>query len=131
MRRKQLIGIICALAGVLTLALAWRLTGLAGFGLAADDAASRLAFAAHWLLLPGLTLLAGIFGAARRGFYRDAIDGTRSPANYVLEITLRYNINTVEQVVLAAIAWAGLAAALPHDRLGLIPVLALLFVFGR
>src|ERR1700691_815171 len=73
----------------------------------ADNAASRLAYAAHWLILPGLTLLAGIVAAGRRGFIADAIDGTRTPANHGLEINLRYNLNTLEQVALAAIAWSG------------------------
>ncbi|HEX4295451.1 MAG TPA: hypothetical protein VHZ29_15050 [Rhizomicrobium sp.] len=35
-----------------------------------DDTASRLAFAAHWLLLPGLTLLAGIALVANQRFFR-------------------------------------------------------------
>jgi hypothetical protein len=40
-------------------------------------------------------------------------------------------VNTVEQVVLAAIAWAALAVTLPHDRLVAIPSMAFLFAFGR
>ena len=92
---------------------------------------SRLAYMLTWLLLPGLALLIGVQGAARRGFYRDAIDGTRTPTSPALEINLRYNTNTVEQVLLAAIAWAGLALYLPKDQLALIPVLAIVFFAGR
>ncbi len=99
--------------------------------LPADDAADRLAFAVRWLLLPGLTLLAGVIGAGRRGFYRDAIEGTCAPTSYSLEINLRHNQNTFERTVLAANAWIGLLLALPHDRLVLIPVMAMLFAFGR
>jgi hypothetical protein len=97
----------------------------------ADDLASRLAFAAGWLLAPGWCLLAGVFGASRRGFYADAIEGTRTPSARTLEINLRYNQNTIEQTILAAIAWLGLAVALPRDQVILIAGMAILFVVGR
>ena len=38
-------------------------------------------------------------------FVDDAIDGARVSKNRLIEITLRYNQNTLEQTVLAAIAW--------------------------
>ena len=69
--------------------------------------------------------------AGRRGFYPGLIDGARDPSNRGFEINLRYNTNTLEQVVLAAIAWSGLALALPQERLVLIPAMAFLFVAGR
>ncbi|HWE47944.1 MAG TPA: hypothetical protein VG407_18140 [Caulobacteraceae bacterium] len=132
-RRKQLIGIGLSLAAIVVvivvLSQARRL--FAAVPLPAGDAASRLAYVGRWLLAPGLTLLIGIHGAARRGFFRDAIDGTRTPASNALEINLRYNQNTLEQVVLAAIAWSGLAVTLPVERLALIPAMAALFVVGR
>jgi hypothetical protein len=95
------------------------------------DVGSRLAFALRWLLVPGLTLLAGVVGAARRGFYADAIDGTRTPASRGLEINLRYNQNTIEQILLAVFAWVGLALELAPDGLPIIPVMAILFAIGR
>jgi MAPEG family protein len=97
-----------------------------------DDDGARLAYAARWMLLPGLCLLAGIgFVANRRFFVPDAIDGAPASASRVLDIALRYNRNTLEQTVLAAIAWSGLALALPHARLGLIGLLAVVFTLGR
>ena len=97
-----------------------------------DDDAARLAFAARWLLVPALCLLAGVGTMANRRFFSsDAIDGTRAPQNRSLEINLRYNQNTLEQAVLAAAAWIGLALVLPHERLGLIGMLAMLFAAGR
>lgn len=96
-----------------------------------DDIPHRLAFAAHWLVIPGLTLLAGIMGATRRQFSADAIEGTRTPAGPSLEINLRYNQNTIEQVLTAAIAWIGLSVSLPYDSLIAIPASALLFGLGR
>ena len=97
----------------------------------ADDLATRLAFAVRWLLAPGVMLLAGIHVAASRGFHADAIDGTRTPRSHYLEIALRYNQNTLEQTMLAAIAWCGLAVTVPHAALAFIPAMAGLFVVGR
>jgi hypothetical protein len=97
-----------------------------------DDTAARLAYAIKWLLVPGLCLFAGIAMTANRRFFSpDAMNGTRAPQSPNLEINLRYNQNTLEQTVLAAIAWAGLALALPADRLQLIAMLAVLFAGGR
>src|ERR1700760_2184267 len=114
-RRQQLItglGAFCGgIVAVTVLLNARPLFG--GLALPPDDTASRLALVVRWLLLPGVTLAAGVQVAARRGFLPGAIDGTRTPANRALEINLRYNQNTLEQTVLAAIAWAGLAIALP------------------
>lgn len=76
-------------------------------------------------------MLAGIIAAGRRGFIADAIEGTRTPANHGLEINLRYNQNTLEQTVLAAIAWGARAPILPRDALVLIAMMAFLFAFGR
>jgi hypothetical protein len=97
----------------------------------ADDIASRLAFAVGWLLVPGWCLFAGVFGASRRGFYANAIEGTRTPSARTLEINLRYNQNTVEQSILAAIAWLGLAVAMPREQVILIAGMAILFAVGR
>jgi len=97
-----------------------------------EDEASRLAFAARWMLVPALCLLVGIgLTANRRFFAADAIDGSPTPQSNALQINLRYNRNTLEQTVLAAVAWSGLALALPHEQLGLIPLLAIFFATGR
>ena len=132
-RRKQLLVAAQSVAAALVVVM----VGLHASSLfatslpAADDLATRLAFALRWLLAPGCSLLAGVQVAAGRGFHADAIDGTPTPKSRLLEITLRYNRNTVEQVLLAAIAWLGLALAVPHAALALIPAMAGLFVAGR
>ena len=132
-RRKQGVVIALSLLAAIAVLLVGRnaRTWCGGLVPPADDLATRLAFAAHWLLAPGSTLLVGIVNAGRRGLYADAIDGTRTPANRGLEIGLRYNQNTLEQVVLAAIAWPGLAVSASHANLAFIPAMALLFVVGR
>ncbi len=133
MIRKQLVVAAGMGAAAIMLIVFWQ--HLAGLPLPlpdGNDQAARLAFVAHWLLLPGLALLAGIGAVANQRFFvADAIDGGRSPGGWFLEVTLRYNQNTLEQIVLAAIAWSGLALVLPHERLGLIPGLAVLFFAGR
>lgn len=94
--------------------------------------ADRLALAAQWLLVPGFCLLVGIALAANRRFFSaEVIDGGPPLRRGAFEINLRYNQNTLEQTLLAAIAWAGLALALPVRDLGLIPALAGLFAAGR
>ena len=132
-RRKQGVvvglGLLAALVVVVAGSSAPR--WFAGWVPAADDLATRLAFAVRWLLAPGCMLLAGIQFVGSRGFHPDAIDGTRTPENHGLEIALRYNLNTLEQTVLAAVAWLGLAVSLPHAALAFIPALAGLFVVGR
>jgi hypothetical protein len=96
-----------------------------------DDAAARLAFVAKCLFAPACTLWVGVQFAGRRFLYPDAIDGTRTPQNHGLEINLRYNLNTLEQLVLAAAAWSNLALAIDQEHLVLIPAMAALFVVGR
>ncbi len=130
---KQLLGMAGAAPAIVLGVFAWAYAPalLSNIGLPADDPGSRLAYAAQWLLAPGAMLLAGVFNAARRGFYADAIDGTRTPAAPSLEIGLRYNQNTVEQVILAAIAWFAFAATAPHADLARIPMMALLFIVAR
>ena len=132
-RRKQLIVAAQAVAATLVVVL----VGLQARSMfattvpQADDLATRLAFAVRWLLAPGCTLLAGVQVAAGRGFHPDAIDGTPTPKSHALEIALRYNRNTVEQTLLAAIAWLGLAVSVPHESLAVVPAMAALFVVGR
>jgi hypothetical protein len=131
--RKQLIGIAGALPAFAIVALTvGHASDLFAFVTRPlDEVSSRLVFALRWMLLPGLCLLLGVVVAGRRGFIAGAIDGTRAPASHSLEINLRYNQNTIEQAVLAYIAWANLATSLPIAHMVLIPALATLFVVGR
>ncbi|MEI9885662.1 MAG: MAPEG family protein [Rhizomicrobium sp.] len=134
MLRRQVLVAIGMTASVVILLLLYSTPGLAlrfapPLG---DDEAARLAYAARWLLVPALCLFAGIAAVANRRFFLpEAMDGTRAPESRSLEINLRYNQNTLEQTVLAAVAWTGLALVLPHERLGLIGMLAVLFAAGR
>lgn len=131
MARKQLLIALGMLAAVIACLATWRFS--LGHGPAADPGtAERLALAWRWMLAPGLCLLAGIgLTANRRFFSAQQIDGGEAPAGSAFDINLRYNLNTLEQTVLAAVAWSGLALALRPQDLSLIPALAGLFVAGR
>lgn len=96
------------------------------------DAGERLAFAARWMLVPGLALFAGVgVTANRRFFLENAIDGDRRVENTAFEINLRYNQNTLEQLVLAGVAWTGLALALPAEEIGVVARMGVMFGVGR
>jgi hypothetical protein len=131
MARKQLLIALGMLAAVIA-CLAAAYFALGSRPDAPVATAERLALAWRWMLVPGLCLLAGIgFTANRRFFMPAAIDGEREVPSRSFEINLRYNQNTLEQTVMAAIAWTGLALTLAPRDLGLIPALAGLFAFGR
>jgi hypothetical protein len=84
------------------------------------------------MLVPGLCLLVGVGVTANRRFFRpDLIDGQPPAPGGFVDINLRYNTNTLEQAVLAAIAWIGLALELRPQDLDLIPTFAVLFAAGR
>ena len=127
------------LVALLQIAFVWLACGLAFvYGVPraprpeTSDALGRLVFAVQWLVVPGLILLVcTIVTMSTRFVSQDAFDGTRTPESRFMEINLRVTQNTLEQVVLAAIAWIGLALALPAEQLGAIPVLAALFLVGR
>jgi hypothetical protein len=132
-RRKVSIGIAGVVPAACTVGLVFYFASelFHQITLPADTAGDRLVFVAQWMALPGLSLLLGVVFAARRGFYAEAIDGTRAPTNYALEINLRYNTNTLEQTVLAGIAWSALATVIPVSSMVIIPAMASLFFVGR
>ncbi len=131
MRRKQLLILLGMLAAIATCLFTANLA--VGSRPATEVVtAERLALAIRWMIVPGLALLAGIGMTANQRFLKEsAIDGDREVPSRSFEINLRYNLNTLEQTVMAAIAWTGLALTLAPQDLGLIPALALLFGVGR
>ncbi len=131
MLKKQLLILSGVLAAAATCLIATHLA-LGGHSAAAVGAGDRLALAWRWLLIPGLCLLAGIGSTANQRFLSaDAIDGGPAKGPGFMDINLRYNQNTLEQTVLAAIAWSGLSLTLAPQNLSLFPTLAVLFGVGR
>lgn len=132
MIRKQLLIALGALAAVAVCLIVARMALSGSESVAEIGTAHRLALAVRWLLVPGLCLIVGLaFTSNHRFLSADAIDGGPASRPGAFEINLRYNTNTLEQTVLAAIAWSGLALALPVADLKLIPALAGLFAAGR
>ena len=132
MLRQRIIALIQIAFVVLICALAYAYGPALAPRPEASDVAARLALGVEWLIVPGVMLLACIMlTAGSRFLSADAFDGTRTPASRFMEINLRVTQNTLEQCLLAMIAWFGLALALPAEQLGVIPVLAALFALGR
>ncbi len=117
-------------AVVYTAALLW--FGATTIRVAPAAAAAPLAYVWPWLMLPGLSLLLGI-GLVANGRFLDPslIDGGAPAPGSRLDIDRRYLQNTLEQVVLALLGWSFLALQLPPRHLGVIPALAVSFVFAR
>lgn len=127
-RRQIIAGMVLAM--LYATAVLWG--GSTFWQIAPDTALNRMAFAAPWLLLPGLSLLVAIGCIARARFFDDAtIDGDAPAENSSMEINLRYLANTLEQCVLVVIGLVALAHLLPTDQLGAVPALAVSFVFAR
>jgi uncharacterized MAPEG superfamily protein len=82
------------------------------------------------LIAPALCLVAGIgFIANRRFLDPTAIDG--ADGSPTIDLAQRYLRNTVEQSVLAAMAWLAFAAVLPDRAAQILPSLAITFVIAR
>lgn len=99
-------------------------------GPAADDLASRIAFALQNQLFALLVLLAMIgFIAGARPWASDVIDGNDQATR--LAIQVRIQRNTVEQFILLAVAHLALATVLPAHLLAILPTLVSLFIVAR
>lgn len=84
-------------------------------------------------LVPALCLAGNIGAMANHRFYSPAdIDGSgltvATPKARILQATLQ---NTLEQAILASIAYAIWASVMPEDSQGVIPAAALMFACGR
>ena len=119
-----------AVAGGLALAI-WPVAWLAPA--IPDDNALR-ALAAS-LLAPALSLAAGVGVVARHRFVTESAIAADPAADDAGDRTLAlgraYLTNTVEQAVLAALAYASLSVALAPDWRAAVPLCALCFLVGR
>lgn len=97
-----------------------------------SDNTSRLALAASCLVLPALTLIAGILVVGLSRFGNEAQDPTKVNANTkTMQINLRYLSNTHEQLTLFILCIFPLAVLLPETELILLPIYSSLFFIGR
>lgn len=81
--------------------------------------------------VPVLSLIIGVGLAARHRFFVGHIDGTAPEAGSRLDLILRYNQNTLEQVVIFAGATALALALMPELGTRIVPALSLWFGFMR
>ena len=107
--------------------------GMASVTLDEDSLRGRLTLLATAVLLPGLTLMLCIGRLAKHRFFTPAdIDGSAltggTPTARLLQSLLQ---NTLEQVMLALIAYFAATLLLPFRFLSLIPAAALMFFAGR
>lgn len=126
----QLCGVVCI--ALLWLVTSW-LSSLPVFsGPAVDSIPERLAYVIKWMTIPGFCLITGIAAMAMQRIESGhGISGTRTPQWHSMEINLRFNQNTLEQTVLASIAWLGLGLQLPLENVSLVGVFAFYFAVGR
>jgi hypothetical protein len=101
--------------------------------LPADEPGARLAWALPWALLPVLVLMVSIMRVANYRFSSpEDIDGSGLTAGTSGVLVLRAILqNTLEQAVIAVVAYTIWAAIMPLKWLRAIPIAALLFVAGR
>lgn len=101
--------------------------------LPSDEAGARLAWAMAWALLPMLTLMIAIMRVANYRFASpEDIDGSGLTSGTARIQILRAVLqNTLEQAVLAVLAYCIWSVTMPLRWLGVIPAAAVLFVSGR
>lgn len=81
--------------------------------------------------IPILCLIIGIALAARHRHFVSHIDGSPPEAGSRLDIILRYNQNTQEQIIVFAGASALACALIPEIAMGLMPIMSLWFGIMR
>lgn len=98
-----------------------------------DGTVAQLAYALKWDLLPAACLLIAVGRLARHRFFtpEDIAGGGLSPGTQKAHVLQSILQNTLEQVVLASLAYFIWAVVMPHGWLASIPAAALLFLIGR
>ena len=99
----------------------------------ADEPAARLAWALPWTLAPLLMLMISIMRVANHRFASpEDIDGSGLTVGSARVLVLRAILqNTLEQAVLAVVAYLIWSFTMPLNWLRVIPAAALLFAVGR
>lgn len=98
-----------------------------------DEMGARLAWAVPWTVLPLLTLMISIMRVANHRFATPQdIDGSGLTTGSARVLVLRAILqNTLEQAVLAVMAYVVWAVTMPVHWLVVIPTAASLFTIGR
>ena len=101
--------------------------------LPADQPAARMAWALPWTILPLLTLMVSVMRVANHRFSSpEDIDGSGLTTGTARVLLLRAILqNTLEQAVLAVLAYLVWSVTMPVHWLGVIPMAAVVFTIGR
>lgn len=132
MTRDQKIVAAGAAAGIASMALAlWLLSTRLPPPAGVETLAGRLAYAARWLAVAALPLLAMVAAVGNARFLGDAIDPTLGAEDRAMIVNGRVADNTTQQFLLFTAGLLGLAASLPPGRMGVIRAAAIVFVAAR
>lgn len=93
-----------------------------------DSSTHALGFA---LACGALSLILGVGWGARSRHMISNIDGSAPEPGSQLDITLRYNKNTAEQLLIFALAAFAFASAYPEISRALLPVMGIWFLIAR
>lgn len=126
--RGMAVGAVLTVAAIVG-AAAWHPRAL----LPDDNTIARVAFALQWSMLPGLCLIVSIGSLARHRFFtpQDIDGGGISSATEKARVLQAVLQNTLEQTVLAGLAYLVWVVTVPHEWLASVPAAAVLFVLGR
>jgi uncharacterized membrane protein YecN with MAPEG domain len=129
-RAQGLVGLQIVLSVPLQIAFVWLGPHVVHWSLPGETLAERLAFALRWQMVGLVPLLAMILLiAGARVLWSETIGG--DPQARQLELHVRVQRNTLEQMMLMLVSHLALATLLPREELGLLPTLATLFVVAR
>lgn len=92
---------------------------------------SSLEAMAFAILIATIPLIAGIGWVAMKRHMVSNIDGSPPLAGSSLDLTLRYVLNTLEQLVLFCVACIGAAILVPEMARNLLPVMGCWFLLAR
>ncbi|MCU0686526.1 MAG: hypothetical protein MUF34_30480, partial [Polyangiaceae bacterium] len=115
-RARGLVGLQIALSVPIQIAFVWLGPHVVQWSLPGEALAERLAFALRWQLLGLVTLLAMIaLIAGARPLWGETIGG--DPQARQLELHVRVQRNTLEQLMLMLVSHLALATLLPREEL--------------
>jgi hypothetical protein len=132
MTKDQCTVAIGAASGIVSMILlVWLLSSVIEAPAIADTAGDRLAYAAHWLVLPAIVLFAMVAVVGNARFLSEAIDPTLHKESQRMVVDGRVADNTVQQFLIFIVGLAALSVSLPATSLSVIPAVTVTLVISR
>ena len=99
---------------------------------ASGSIGDRFTFILPWFLLPALSIILGVFLVMYERFVTEAINPLASiPETKRMKVFQKYMQNTLEQSVIFILANFALLSVVDLQNITLLPLLAVIFMFGR